>query len=537
MEHVRSHPVVPAPRCLMELDAAAVELGPETAIDATPELAATVRRVLGPGTGLELPRAAGGDIEVRLDAQLPPEGYRLRIDGRVRIVAADPAGVNWASQTLRQFLPPSASGPAPVGEPLRLTAVAVEDSPRFPWRGLMVDVARHFVPVAELFRIVDMLAMHKLNRLQLHLSDDQGWRLESVRFPEVHRVGATRRETQGLFATEGDGTPHGGYYLRSQLRALVRYARDRGVVVVPEIDLPSHAGAFLAAFPRFAATHISPRPATAFEPTRHVVDLSEDCLHVVEEILEEVLEVFDSEHIHLGGDECPTDQWAANPEVMAEAAGRGLASARDLQPWFTRRMSAWLRARGRRLVGWDEIADAGAVEGAVVQVWRRADTAARIAADGMAVILCPQESTYLDYYPSTLDTEAAAIGGVTTVADVYRLDPLAGIPSAAAHRVLGAQAQLWGECVPSTRRLEYLLFPRLVALAEVAWSEPEVKDWARFHRDLPRHLERLDAAGIEYRPLDGPHPWQEGGTGVHRKPDRHRGPDGPENPFDATNKE
>ncbi len=502
-------------------------LTPELAVDGPPGWAAVVRRLLTPGTGLDLPAAADGRLRLTPDAGLPPEAYTLTVseDG-IAITAADDAGVNWATQTLRQLLPPSVLRPAPSGEPLVVDQVEIRDAPAYPWRGVHLDVARHFLPLPELFRMVDLVAMQKHNVLHLHLTDDQGWRFESLRHPRLQEVASWRTETRRHYDTTGNGTPHGGYYTQAQLRAVVAYAADRGITVVPELEFPGHVSGVLAAYPELGNAPDQPHAtATTFGVFTEVLNLQDDAMAVVVDLYEELLEVFPSHYIHVGGDECPREEWLASPAARELAAQRGLAGPEQLQRWFTEQLHGWLAERGRTLVGWDEISDEGPVPGSVVMAWRDAQYGRAAVAAGLPVVMSPMSHTYFDWYSSSEDTEPYAIGGLCTVEHVYSYDPLDGIPEAGHSLVLGTQCQLWTEYVPDGRRAEYMLFPRACAHAEVAWSDPAGRSWTEFEPRLAAHLERLDALGVDYRPLAGPRPWQQGGTGLLSRPAAHRGSD------------
>jgi len=501
-------------------------LPPDLGIDGPPAWAAAVRRLLSPGTGLDLPLVAGGALRLVADPALASEAYRLSVtaDG-ITVTAADEAGVNWATQTLRQLLPPSVLRPAPSGDPLTADLVEVEDAPAYGWRGVHLDVARHFMPLADVFGLVDLIALHKYNVLHLHLSEDQGWRFESLRHPRLQEVASWRTETQKHYDASGDGTPHGGYYRQDQLRALVSYAAQRGITVVPELEFPGHVSGVLAAYPELGNSPGTPyRTATRFGVFTEVLNLSDDAMSVVSDLYEELLEVFPSRYIHVGGDECPDDEWVASPAAQALARQRGLAGPEQLQRWFTEQLRGWLAARDRVLVGWDEIADEGPVPGSVVMAWRNASYGRDAVAAGLPTVMAPMSHTYFDFYPGEGETEQYAIGGLTTVQKAYAFDPVEGVPAPERHLVLGTQCQLWTEYMPTTRRVEYMLFPRACAHSEVAWSDPAGRSWAEFEPRLAEHLQRLDALGVNYRPLSGPLPWQQGGTGTLRRPDPHRGP-------------
>ncbi len=483
------------------------------------DLAAIVRRLLCPGSGLDLPLAADGRIAVGLDAALPAEGYRLSVTPeRIEIFAADPAAVGWAVQTLRQLLPAAALLPGSRVRPLTVPAVQIEDRPRFGWRGMHLDTGRHFVPLSDLFRFVDLLALHKFNVFHLHLTDDQGWRFESRRFPRLQEIGSWRRETRRPAEQHGDGTPHGGFYRQDQLRALVGYAAERGVTIVPELEFPGHVSALLAAYPEFGNhPETGYEPATTFGVFEEVLSLDDETMAMVFALYSELLDVFPSRYVHIGGDECPSAEWLASPRAAELAAERGLDGPGHLQRWFTDQLRGWLAERGRIAVGWDEIAEDGPVPGAVAMAWRGAAHGVRAAEHGMDVVMAPTRRTYLDYYPSDRDDEPYRIGGLVTTPTVYAFDPLDGVPAEVTGHVLGVQGQLWTEYQPTPRDLDYTAFPRACALAEVAWSDPTGRSWEEFGPRLAAHLERLDVLGVGFRPEEGPRPWQRGGTGHRRR--------------------
>ncbi len=495
-------------------------LDADLAISGDPLAAAVIRRLLSPGTGWSLPDSPSGRIAIVDAPDLPPEAYRLETTAdRIMIMAGDLAGVNWAGQTLRQMLPDSVLRRAPDGRPLTVPAATITDRPRFAWRGIHLDVARHFMPLAELMHIVDLLALHKFNRLQLHLNDDQGWRFECRSHPRLHEIGSWRSETRRPGDDQGDGTPHGGFYRQDQLRSLVAYANQRGVMIVPEIDLPGHALAMLAAYPELGNNpDAGYTTATTFGVFDAVLNVSDQTMAVVFDVYTELLECFDSPYVHVGGDECPRTEWRASAEAGQRAHERGLGGPDQLQRWFTEQLRSWLAERGRTMVGWDEICDDGPMPGAVVMVWREAGFGAAAAEAGHDVIMAPASHLYLDYYPGPGADEPYAIGGLVTTELVFGFDPLAGVPGPAQDRVIGVQGQVWTEYLPTSRRVEYALFPRACALSEVAWSDDHDRDWAEFQPRLAGHLSRLDALGVNYRPESGPLPWQRGGTGVLRRP-------------------
>ena len=433
------------------------------------------------------------------DPALPPEGFRLTIDpDGVRVASADPAGAFHARQALRQLLGPSAFRAARVHTgPHELPCGVVEDWPRFRWRGCLLDVARHFMPKAGVLRFLDQMAAHRLNVLHLHLTDDQGWRLEVPAFPLLTQVGAWRagswvgRPPNG---TPGhDGRPHGGYYTVDDLREIVAYAAERHITVVPEIDVPGHSQAAIAAYPWLGVTGLPLEVLTSWGINENVLAMTDRTVDFYRQVLTHVAEIFPAEVICVGGDEVPTTQWAADPDTVAHAARLGLSGVDGLRGWFLGQLVTHLESLGRRAMAWD---DAGPLPpSTVIGAWLSTPA-------GHDLVLCPEEHVYLDHRQSDHPDEPIPVGYLRTLADVYAYEPLAS------PRVLGAQAQVWTEHLDNTRRVDYAAFPRLAAFAEVVWS-PADRDYAEFEARLARHhLPRLDALGVEYRPLNGPHPWQ-----------------------------
>jgi hexosaminidase len=568
-------------------------LGPGTAIAVRPgadRAAAAFRQALGSLPWPQEVAQAVGEITVGVSRSLPAEGYRIQIGpDRIRIAAGGAAGAFYAAQTLRQLLPDEAWRAAPVpGRAWTLPCAEIEDAPAMAWRGAHLDVARHFVPKRELLTIIDALAALKLNRLHLHLTDDQGWRIESRRYPALHEIGSHRPRTRISLNDETpavyEDTPHGGYYTLADLAEISSYAAQRMVSLIPEIEVPGHASALLAAMPRLGAGRapgggyavaadwgIFPHLMSPLPPTREFLG----------EIFGELLGVVPAKYVHIGGDECVLDSWRADPRIEAYRRQLGLADMQELHATFLRQVADMLADTfGVRAVVWDEgfaSAAAGAepaglamagggwgprgapvrggpvrggpVRGGlrsdtIVMAWRGTQIARRAAMAGHDVIAAPVLPTYFDYYQADSDAEPAAIGGPVTVQDVASLELGAdGWPGNAAIRLIGVQFQVWTEYIRDSRSLEYMIFPRACALAEVAWTggpavwdqdaaagpagaadlAAEAKPDGQAHRPplrdrVARHLRRLDAAGVEYRPLEGPRPWQRGGAG----PRRHR---------------
>ncbi|KUJ65003.1 beta-N-acetylhexosaminidase [Streptomyces albus subsp. albus] len=515
----------------------------DTEIDARPgaeKVAAWLRATVGAATGLPLAPFGGSSqrilLGIRPELAGGPEAYRIVVDGYLVVVeGASEAGLFWGAQTLRQLLGPDAFRRAPVSGRREwvLPAVVVEDAPRFRWRGLMLDVARHFMPKDGVLRYIDLLAAHKLNVLQLHLTDDQGWRIEIRRHPRLTEVGAWRARTRlGHRASPlWDERPHGGYYTQDDIREIVAYAAARHVTVVPEIDIPGHSQAAIAAYPELGNTDAVDTAALAvwddWGVSPHVLAPTEHTLRFYEGVLEEVLELFPSTFVHLGGDECPKDQWRASATAQARVRELGLADEDGLQNWIIGHFGRWLAARGRRMVGWDEVLegggrtgrdqggapDTGLPAGAAVASWRGYAGGVAAARSGHDVVMCPEQQVYFDHRQAPGPREPVPLGYVRTLEDVYRFEPVPPeLTGAEAGRVLGAQANVWSEVLESPQRVDYQTFPRLAAFAEVVWSSalpaPADRDVPGFLRRMAAHYARLDALGVDYRPPGGPHPWQ-----------------------------
>lgn len=485
-----------------ELAAGATISGPHDLVDAV-RLALPV---------LDLRPGDTGAIDVRQDTALAADAYRLTCGSRgIEIAAGGRAGAFHAAQTLHQLLP-DASYRAAVASPVwTVPGVRIEDSPRFSWRGLHLDVARHFLPKREVLRLVDLMAVHKLNRLHLHLVDDQGWRMESRAYPRLHEVASHRpRTATNYFREESayDDIPHGGYYTLDDLAEIAAYARAREVVIVPEIDVPGHASAILAAYPELGAT------GAAFE----VLDrwgISPAILSPLPGTVDFLTAVFDellgamgaTPYLHIGGDECVLDDWAASAEISAYQESLGLGSVGELHAWFLRRLSDVLAERGVRAVVWDEAFVSGGLRpDTVVMPWRGMGVGRRAAAAGHDVVATPVFPTYFDYAEAASADEPMAIGDTITLADVAAFEPApAAWGEQETAKVVGVQGQLWSERLTDARLVDYRAWPRTCALAEISWSGTADDT---FTDRLSEHLGRLDALGVEYRPLDGPHPWQ-----------------------------
>ncbi|WP_042395431.1 beta-N-acetylhexosaminidase [Streptacidiphilus carbonis] len=477
-------------------------VGPDLHLSAGPgaeSAAALLAEYLGLPADAAGPAGPGPGLRLELtpeDSALGPQGYRLDIrPDRARLSATAEAGLLSGVQTLRQLLPPEALDPrTPAAGGSHLPCLTLQDIPRLPWRGFTLDVVRHFFPLSFLLELVDELALLKFNVLQLHLTDDQGWRFEVDGLPGLIDVGSRRAETQvgPLGSGLTDGTPHSGHYTRAELRRLVAFAARRGITVVPEVEMPGHARAALAAYPEYGNHPERPQPVwTEWGISEDIMAVDDKTLAFCRQVLDTVVEVFPSRHVHIGGEECPTTQWEQSEAARARARELGLDHPAQLHGWFLGRMHDHLAGHGRRTVCWDETGHASGEPpaGMVLGAWRDPVHGVLAVGRGHQVVMGPHRSTYLDYpqrdHP---DEPPGQPGEIVTVDDILRFDPLAadllpgGLPIADPARddspgVLGMQGFLWTEYVATPAQARYLLYPRLCALAETAWrSGPHDRD-------------------------------------------------------------
>jgi hexosaminidase len=494
------------------------ELNPGTVIVADAGARAVARllsRTLSAATGYDFALASTAAakenaIQLVIDpslTRLGDEGYQLEVTAaRVVIRAPKAAGVFYGTGSLRQLLPAEAYSPVALGGVAwRVPCVKVEDTPRFGWRGALVDVGRHFMPKAGLLRFIDAIAMLKLNVLQLHLTDDQGWRLEIRKYPKLTEVGSTRRETVLRRAPRGwkvfDGQVHAGFYTQQDMRAIVAYAAERHITVVPEIEMPGHSRAAIASYPELGNTDRKLEVATEWGVFKQILNANESTIRFCQDVLTEVMEIFPSKFIHVGGDEAPKDEWRASPVAQARIKELALKNEQELQSYFIRRMDQFLTAHGRRLIGWDEILEGGLAPGATVMSWRGIQGGITAARTGHDVVMTPTDFTYFDYYQSKDPDEPLGAGGFIPLERVYQYDPVPeGFTPDQARRVLGTQGQLWTERIATPHNLEYMAFPRLAALAEVAWTSLARKDYAAFLERLSAQQQRWRVMGVNFRP-------------------------------------
>jgi hexosaminidase len=446
-----------------------------------------LRAWIGKGRGLTLSGAASGPgIVFRRRAAPGGEGYRLTVTpSGITIDAASDAGFLYGAATLFQ-LATQQSGAA---DEVDIPAVTIDDAPRFAWRGLMLDSVRHFQPPAAVKTLIDTMAWHKLNVLHWHLADDQGWRIEIKKYPRLTTVGAFR-----VNAREGR---YGGYYTQAEIRDIVAYAKVRNITIVPEIEMPGHALAAISAYPQLGSTkHIPKGPSGDWGIFPYLYNVNDTTFAFLDDVLTEVMALFPSPYIHIGGDEAPKDQWDASPAVQKRMRALGVSDTKVLQGYFTDRIGRFLVAHGRRPIGWDEILEGHPSPDAVVMSWRTVESASEAANLGHDVVLSPAATYYLDYCQAQRPGEPTCRGPAIPLRDVYAFDPA---PKGALEKhLLGVQANAWTEHMPTPQAMFRAVFPRAAALAETGWSTEH--DWNGFLTRLPAQFDRYAAFGVPYAP-------------------------------------
>lgn len=442
-------------------------------------------------TRLAIGRAASGPgIAFRTVAGMRPESYRLEVTTEgATITASDHAGLFYGGVTLWQLL---------TAEPgLTAEAVTIEDGPRFGWRGLMLDSARHFQSPAFVMRLIDWMAASKLNRFHWHLTDDQGWRIQINRYPRLTEIGAWRTPASAPGAPTLPRT--GGYYTQDQIREIVAYARERAIEIVPEIDMPGHALAAVRAYPELGTGAVPPAGIESdWGVFPYLYNVEDGTFTFLENVLDEVLALFPGTYIHVGGDEAVKDQWRASPQVQARMRALGIADEAALQSWFMARIGRFLDARGRRLIGWDEILEGGIPASATIMSWRGIDGAVHAARAGHDAVLSPAPVLYLNHRQAGGPEEPPGRGQIISLAEVYAFDPApASLTPEEQGHILGLQGNMWTEHARTEARVADMMFPRALAVAELGWSPRATHDYAGFVRRLVPQLARLGALGLQ----------------------------------------
>ncbi len=424
------------------------------------------------------------------------ESYQLVVySDSIVIAAKDDAGVFYGIQSLAQMLPVDWK------EETQIPLCEIKDSPRFPYRGMHLDVCRHFYSVDFVKKYIDLMARYKLNTFHWHLTEDQGWRIEIKKYPKLTEIGAWRMQ---LDTATGDTIRYGGFYTQEQIKDVVKYAADRYITIIPEIELPGHARAALAAYPQFSCSGKQLPVANTWGVFEHVYCAGNDSTFLfLQAILDEVVDLFPGEYIHIGGDECPKEAWKKCDKCQARIKAEGLKNEHELQSYFIQRIEKYLLTKNRKIIGWDEILEGGLAPEATVMSWRGIEGGIAAAKQHHDVIMTPGTHCYFDHYQANPKFEPHAIGGYTTVQKVYSYEPIPSeLSPEEAKYILGAQANMWTEYIPSEHHLEYMLLPRMLALAEVNWTLPKNKNWNDFNRRLQTQFLKFDREGTNYCPGD-----------------------------------
>ena len=436
-----------------------------------------------------------GTISFILDSNIQDESYQLSIKPNSVTVTGSEAGLFYGLQSIKQLISPYETGS------IKLPVAEIIDKPRFEYRGAMLDVARYFFSVEEVKRFIDLMAFYKLNTFHWHLTEDAGWRIEIKKYPLLTQIGAWRRGTQSNHDPASfDRLPHGGFYTQEQIKDVVEYAQQKNITIIPEFDMPGHTLTVLAAYPEVSCTG---GPFKVLEQWGIQEDIlcagNEHTYKMVEDILDEILELFPSEIIHIGGDEAPKERWKACHKCQAKMEEQNLQNEDELQSYFIKRVSTYLQSKGRRALGWDEIMDGGLAPNTMVMSWRGEEGGIKAAQLGHEVVMAPNVFMYLDYYQGVPEEEPLNIWGDVPSRRVYEYEPFSPQIPAENHKyIIGVQGNLWMEYIHSLPKLDYMAFPRLAAVAEVNWSEPE-KDFDDFQTRLSYNLRWLDKKGVNFR--------------------------------------
>lgn len=436
------------------------------------------------------------DVTFVNDDVLPNEAYELSVDHKgVKIVASSSAGFFYGVQSLIQMLPTDKKIAS-------LPYLDIKDTPRFSWRGLHLDVGRHFYPVDFVKKYIDLMAFYKLNTFHWHLTEDQGWRIEIKKYPKLTEIGSQRKETmvaKNFNPYKGDGEVYGGFYTQDEVRDIVAYAAERQITVVPEIEMPGHSLGALAAYPELGCGPGPYEVGTRWGVYDDIYCPSEKTFGFLEDVLTEVIDLFPGEYIHIGGDEAPKAVWKKSALAQQVINREGLKDEFELQSYFIKRIEKFLVSKGKKLIGWDEILEGGLAPEATVMSWRGEKGGIEAAENGHDVVMSPNSDMYFDHYQANPEKEPLAIGGFTTLEDVYTYEPIPAALDQQHHKhVLGAQANVWTEYMRTTDYVEYMAYPRVVGLAEAVWTQPENKDWTRFQEKMSTQYSLLDARNVNY---------------------------------------
>lgn len=435
-----------------------------------------------------------------------PESFYSLVVSPKRIVLRTHglSGLFYGIETLKQLLPTEVySASEQKNVTWNIPSCAITDSARYQYRGLMLDVGRHYHSVATIKKYIDLLAMHKMNTLHWHLTEDQGWRIEIKKYPRLTEVGSKRKETMlGHYKDQKwDGKPYGGFYTQEEIKEVVAYATSKFVTVIPEIEMPGHSLAAIAAYPWLSCDSTKKyEVGTKWGVEKNVYCPTEKTFTFLEDVLTEVLELFPSKYIHIGGDECPKDVWKTSAFCQNLIKEKGLKDEHDLQSYFIQRMEKFLNSKGRQIIGWDEILEGGLAPNATVMSWRGTKGGIEAAKQKHNVVMSPNNFMYLDYYQADPKTtpQPIAIGGLVTLEKIYGYEPSAELSPEEAKYILGVQANVWTEYISTPEYLDYMTFPRAIALSEIGWSPKGSRNFSDFQRRMQEHYKRLDKLNVNY---------------------------------------
>jgi hexosaminidase len=458
----------------------------------------------------------GNSILLKLDQslldELGKEGYKLSVtSSRISITAPEPAGLFYGVQTLYQLLPPGIfgdPGKADGKKPeLKVPCQEMTDKPAFSWRGMHLDVSRHFFPKEFILKYIDLIAMHKMNVFHWHLTDDNGWRIEIKKYPELTGIAAWRadREAKSWDQSEpqrpGEPATYGGFYTQDDIREIVAYAKERFVTIVPEIEMPGHTSEVFAAYPEFSCSGKKSTVQTgSYWPNSNIFCAGNDgTFRFLEEVLDEVIDLFPGEYIHIGGDEADKTAWKSCPKCQARIRQEGLSGVDELQSYFVKRIEKYLASKGKKMIGWDEIIDGGIAPDATVMSWRGFEGGIEAAKQGHEVVMCPVSHCYFDYYQADPEFQPPAIGGLITAKKVYSFRPIPSeLQGEVRLKILGGQGNIWTEYISTPSHAEYMALPRMTALAEVLWSQEKDLNWGDFRKRLQKQFKRFENMDVNY---------------------------------------
>ncbi|MEY4739938.1 MAG: hypothetical protein RLZZ05_1322 [Bacteroidota bacterium] len=479
-----------------------IAIGDESFRAVADMLAAQCQTASGISLPIKVGKSASG-IVVVMNSTLGEEAYALNVTSKkIELQAKTGKGAFYALQTLMQLMPAQVYGKEQTAVALTIPNCNIADEPRFSYRGLMLDVGRHYYPVDHIKRFIDLMAMYKMNIFHWHLTEDQGWRIEIKKYPLLTKISSIRKEsTVGRFSDKKfDGKPYGGFYTQEEVKDIVAYAGKKFITVIPEIEMPGHSQAVLAAYPQLGANADRIyQVGTKWGVSEDVLFPREETFTFLENVLTEVMALFPGPYIHIGGDECPKAQWKESRFCQDLIKKEGLKDEHELQSYFIRRIDKFITSKGRKLLGWDEILEGGLSPNATVMSWRGTAGGVEAAKQGHDVVMSPNSFLYFDYYQADANTEPIAIGGNLTLAKTYSFEPyLPELNAAEAKHVIGIQGNVWTEYIKDLPYAEYMTYPRALALAEIAWSPMAAKNYGDFKKRVTGHLPVLDALKVNY---------------------------------------